>query len=211
MDRKEIKALAREKIAGNKWNILWPMLVIGIVFGIFSNWTATKYGFNPNTMQLYVVSKGNPVLGTIFSLIEGVITTAYLKYILDFVRNGKFDASVILDTAKEKWLQIIIATILMGLIIGLCSLLLVIPGIIMALAYSMVLYIVVDTDTKGVDALKASREMMKGHKWEYFVFGLSFIGWILLVPFTLGILLIWLIPYMTVAAAIYYDRLKSLK
>ena len=77
--------------------------------------------------------------------------------------------------------------------------------------YSFVVYLVIDTKTKGQDALKISREMMQGYKWNYFVFGLSFLGWILLVPFTLGILLIWLYPYMTVATAIYYERLKGTK
>ena len=81
----------------------------------------------------------------------------------------------------------------------------------MTLAYAFVDYLVVDTDVTGNDALRESREMMKGYKWNYFVFGLSFLGWILLVPFTLGILLIWLYPYMTVATAIYYERLKGTK
>ena len=73
----------------------------------------------------------------------------------------------------------------------------------------MVTYLVVDTNLSGADTLKKSREMMKGYKWDYFVFGLSFIGWILLVPVTLGLIAIWLVPYMVVAEAIYYDRLKD--
>ena len=97
----------------------------------------------------------------------------------------------------------------MYLVIFACSLLFVIPGIIMALAYSMVAYIIIDTDKTGVDAMKESRAMMKGYKWNYFVFGLSFIGWILLTPFTFGLLLIWLYPYMTVADVLYYEKLKE--
>ena len=31
MNRSEIKELAKKKIKGNKWNILWPMLIIGVV------------------------------------------------------------------------------------------------------------------------------------------------------------------------------------
>ena len=42
-----------------------------------------------------------------------------------------------------------------------------------------------------------------------FVFILSFIGWIILSPFTLFLLFIWLVPYMSVADAIYYDKLKE--
>ena len=34
MDRREIKEEAKVKIKGNKWNILWPLLVIGVVESI---------------------------------------------------------------------------------------------------------------------------------------------------------------------------------
>ena len=44
---------------------------------------------------------------------------------------------------------------------------------------------------------------------DYFVFGLSFIGWALLIAPTFGLIMIWLFPYMTVANAIYYEKLKQ--
>ena len=73
----------------------------------------------------------------------------------------------------------------------------------------MVTFIVIDTDTSGSDSLRKSREMMKGYKMDYFIFQLSFIGWHILAVFTLGILYIWLVPYITVAETIYYDKLKE--
>ena len=57
--------------------------------------------------------------------------------------------------------------------------------------------------------MKASKEMMKGHKWELFVLHLTFIGWIILSPFTLYLLLIWLIPYMRISQVKFYERIKS--
>ena len=57
--------------------------------------------------------------------------------------------------------------------------------------------------------MKKSREMMKGHKWQYFCLCFSFIGWFLLTPFTLGILLFWLIPYIGVTTALFYDGIKD--
>ena len=184
---------------------------MSFIFGIITNYTSAKYGFDPATKSIYLISKGNQVLSIIASLAEGIITAGYVKYLLDFVRTGEFNASTIIDTLKAKWLELIIAIVLMSIIIAIGFVFLVIPGIILALGFSMVTFIVVDTDTKGADALKASWNMMNGYKWDYFVFGLSFLGWILLTPFTLGILLIWLIPYMSVAGTIYYDKLKSLK
>ena len=52
---------------------------------------------------------------------------------------------------------------------------------------------------------------MKGYKADYFVFMLSFLGWILLGVLTLGILYIWLYPYMETAKILYYEKLKEIK
>ena len=53
--------------------------------------------------------------------------------------------------------------------------------------------------------------MMKGHKWDYFCLMLSFIGWFILSIFTLGILLLWLVPYMTVTIASFYDSIRGVE
>lgn len=209
MNRVEIKELAKEKIKGNIWNILWPLLLIAIVFSTLSNMFGPKYSFNPNTYELVKISGGMPVISTLITLAQGIVMACYLKYILDFVRTGNFNSSTIIDTLKAKWKELLIATLVGTIVIAIGFVLLIIPGIIMALAYSMAMFIIVDNDISGSDALKASKEMMRGHKLDYFIFGLSFIGWFLLVPFTLGLLLIWLIPYMTVANTLFYERLKE--
>lgn len=213
MDRKEIKEEAKKKIKGNKWNILWPVLLIGVVeFVIEKILNVTpKFDYtNLEAISNYEISTTSEIILFVLAFIIGVIMVGYKKYILNFIRTGNFDSKEILNCVKEKWLNIVVATVLVGIIVYVCTLLLIIPGIIMALAYGMVTYIIIDTDLSGVDSLKKSREMMKGYKWNYFVFGLSFIGWILLTPFTFGILLIWLYPYMTVADALYYEKLKGI-
>ncbi len=216
MDRKEIKELAKTKVKGNKWNIWWPLLLVSFVqniveriFGI----SMFDYSFDFENMENFANFKFN-VGGTILSLIIavafGIVTIAYKKYVLNIVRGEKFEFNDIINCIKNRWSDILLVEVIMGVIIYLCSLVFVIPGIIMALAYAMAAYLVVDTELGFKDALKQSREMMKGYKWNYFVFGLSFIGWILLTPFTLGILIIWLMPYMVIADALYYDKLKEI-
>ena len=210
MDRKEIKEEAKKKIKGNIWNILWPLLVIGVLTSLLSRLLGGNVTFNISETAETVNAKASIGSG-IVAIISGFLSAGYIKYLLNFVRSGKFNTNDIINTIKEKWLNILIAEILVGVIVFLCTLLFVIPGIIMGLAYSFAIYLVVDKDIAGNDSLKESREMMKGYKWDYFVFGLSFIGWILLVPFTLGILLIWLVPYINVANALYYEKLKEKK
>ena len=214
MDRVKIKEAAKEKIRGNKWNIIWPALIISVVSGLLERLVGGTPTFTTDAngyMVMEPMSAKVMVAIYIIGLLVGIVTACYKKYILNFVRNGKFDTNDIINCVKEKWVDLLIASILVYVIVFLCTLLFVVPGIIMGFAYAMVTYIIIDSDTKGSDSLKKSREMMKGYKWNYFVFYLSFLGWILLTPFTLGILLIWLYPYMTVADAIYYDELKKLK
>lgn len=214
MNRKEIKESAKAKIKGNKWNIIWPMLVISVIGSIVSKIFGGTVNIDFNNLESLSNVNITPIQyggGIISSLVTGLLAAGYIKYMLDFIRTGKFDTNKIIDTIKAKWGNILIANILTTIIVGLCFCLFIVPGIIMALAYAFVDFLVVDTDVTGNDALKECREMMKGYKWDYFVFGLSFLGWILLIPFTLGIILIWLYPYMIVANAIYYERLKGIK
>ena len=98
---------------------------------------------------------------------------------------------------------------LMMVFVLLWSLLLFIPGIIMAFAYAMTPYILVENpEMKAIDAIRKSRSMMKGHKFDLFYLELSFIGWILLCILTLGIGLLWLVPYMETSIAAFYNDLK---
>ncbi len=61
----------------------------------------------------------------------------------------------------------------------------------------------------AMEVLRTSWEIMRGHKWELFVFGLSFIGWQILSGLTLGILGIFYVnPYREVSFGGYYRELS---
>ena len=216
MDRALIKEDAKQKIKGNLWNILWPLLVIGVLEGIISsilgdNKVIVDYANMDFDSLMKVTTESSSPFTPVITIIITMLNVAYLKYVLNFVRTGKCDFNDIIDCLKAKWLNILLLSILMDLILVVGFMALFVPGVILALAYSMAPLLIIDTDLSPIDALRKSREMMKGYKWNYFVFGLSFIGWILLTPFTLFLLLIWLTPYMYVADVLYYEKLKELK
>lgn len=101
-------------------------------------------------------------------------------------------------------------SLLVGLFTFLWTLAFIIPGIIAALSYSMVFYVKLDNPDMGaMDVLRKSKQIMSGHKMDYFVLGLSFLGWAILGVFTLGILYLWLIPYMQVTFANFYNSIKD--
>lgn len=100
-------------------------------------------------------------------------------------------------------------SILVGIFTFLWSLLFIIPGIIAAYKYRQAMYLLIDNpDMSVMECIRASKQMMKGHKWELFVLDLSFIGWALLsvLPFVS----IWTLPYFDITYANYYNALLGL-
>ena len=59
-------------------------------------------------------------------------------------------------------------------------------------------------------AIDESRRLMKGHKFDLFYLDLSFIGWYLLAGiFTLGIGILWVLPYHYTARAAFWEDIKA--
>jgi uncharacterized membrane protein len=85
-----------------------------------------------------------------------------------------------------------------------------IPVIIAQFRYFLTYYILNDFPGVGpMEAIRRSTQMMKGNKWKLFCLQLRFIGWGLLCVLTLGIGFLWLIPYMMVSMACFYDDVKA--
>ena len=98
----------------------------------------------------------------------------------------------------------------MYIFIALWSLLLIIPGIVKSLSYAMTPYILEENpELSANEAIDRSRAMMRGHKYDLLWLYLSFIGWFLLSFLTLGIGLLWLIPYVETAQAAFYEDVKA--
>jgi uncharacterized membrane protein len=48
---------------------------------------------------------------------------------------------------------------------------------------------------------------MNGHKMQYFILNLSFIGWMLLGSLCFGVGTLWASAYMSTANAVFYEEL----
>ncbi|HWP80024.1 MAG TPA: DUF975 family protein [Candidatus Acidoferrum sp.] len=59
------------------------------------------------------------------------------------------------------------------------------------------------------ESISESIAVMRGHRIEYAVFTLSFFGWFLLAPFTLGLLLLWLLPYFFESTALFFQYVED--
>ena len=81
------------------------------------------------------------------------------------------------------------------------------------LLYTMTPYIIFrkNEDIDAISAMRYSRELIKGYKWNLFLFELSFIGWGILAVLTVGIGFLFLAPYYEVSIANYYLELVKIK
>lgn len=88
----------------------------------------------------------------------------------------------------------------------------IVGGIIKRYSYYMVPYIMAENPSiKSRDAIKLSRDMMNGHKFECFVLELSFIGWEILGVLTFGLLDIFFTnSYQVTTFSEYYYDLRKL-
>ena len=188
-ENKELMAEARESLSGN-----W-----GLAIGTF-----LVYGIIISSLQFI------PVVGSVLALfIAGPMLVGVSMFSLSLSRGENARLEQIFEGFKN-YGTVLGAYLLMVLFIFLWMLLLIIPGIIAAIAYSQTFYILAEDDTIGsMDALKKSKEMMDGYKWKYFCLGLRFIGWALLCILTLGIGFLWLSPYIQISYAKFYEDLKN--
>lgn len=158
-------------------------------------------------------------ISTAISIVSGLLLSGMTFVCIDIIRNKvQFDAPVTKSFTILNNGHYFIGAIVMGIITTvltiLWSLLLIIPGIIKGFAYSQALYIYRDAIDAGkpinyLEAITRSRKMMDGHKMEYFIMVLSFIGWFILSSLTYGILLLWLQPYYQLSLANFYVKISQ--
>lgn len=142
-------------------------------------------------------------------LIGGPITLGITIYFLNITRGNHKELNQIFDGFKD-FGNAALAMFLVGLTVVIGTVLLIIPGIIAALALSQTFRIL--KDNKGIsaiDAMSKSHELMKGHRMDLFILYLSFIGWALLCILTCFLGFIVLMPYVQTATTLFYNDLVN--
>ena len=88
----------------------------------------------------------------------------------------------------------------------LCQILYVVYLVWLYLRYALVWFVALDYPERGANwAISRSIEAMKGRKWACLKLELSFLGWQLLSCLTMGILGLWVTPYLSVTMARFYE------
>ena len=189
----EYRRRAREALEGNIFGNTWLFMVLVVLV------TGAILG----------------VSGIIFIgplLLIGPISIGICSYTLHVVRNTEKKNKIdpLLDGFRGSVGNSILVGLLATIFTALWSLLFVIPGIVKAIAYSQCYFIALEHPEYDANTcITESRKMMNGHKWEYFCLQFSFIGWMIVGSFCLGVGTLWVSAYMNAANAAYYEDLKN--
>lgn len=175
-----------------------------------------QYTFDWQTFERVLVDAGNPALSWLLSIV-GFMLAAIITYATMnmFIQVSHNQVPVMEDTVvvgfKQQPIRSFVHSFIVSLFAFLWTLLLVIPGIMAAYAYSMGFYIMNnDPDINAYDALRKSKETMSGYRMKLFLLDLSDIGWYFLGIFTLGILWLWVIPKHLTARVLFFNDLDRL-
>ena len=143
-------------------------------------------------------------------ILAGPLTVGLISVFVQLARTGTTKIEHLFDGITKGFVNKMLSYILVSVYTFLWTLLFWIPGIVKSFSYAMTFYIMNDNPEMGAnEAITRSREMMDGHKWQLFCLRFSFIGWILLSILTLGVLMIFVAPYMQAAEAEFYENLKA--
>jgi uncharacterized membrane protein len=196
MNRQQIKMLSKKQLGGGVFSNNWLMgVVIVLIVSALSSICAMI-----------------PCVGTVAAIvISGPLQYGICYIFVKLARTVQpIDISDIFEGFKSDFVNVFLIGLMQGIFIMLWSLLLVIPGIIKAYAYSMAFYIKADHPEYDWNmCIKESMKIMEGHKWDLFVQDLSFIGWMILGMCLCGIGTLWVQPYMQMARANFYENIKT--
>lgn len=217
MRASDYRAIAREKLAGNWKTAVIVALIAWFLGGLICAGSAnidfqinedtriyipTLYSWAINTLRIGFI------LGIVQFIIGGVVRQGYAAYLLK-QQDGEPGEIGDLFSQFHRFGNGFCLRLLEGVFVFLWTLLLIIPGIIATYSYAMAPFIMAENpDMTASEALGASKELMRGHKWELFCLGFSFIGWNLLAGLTFGIGALFVTPYENAAYAAFYRQIS---
>lgn len=196
MNRADLKQRAKAQLGGSIFGSVWLYAVL--VFFI--------------NALIQLVGGQIPLLGRVVGLLlTGPLSYGIAKMLLKQSRDGQaMNVAEMFDGFKDDFGGNFLLHLLMSIFIALWSLLLVVPGIIKALGWSMAYYIKVEhPEYTWKQCLDASTALTNGHKGDLFVLHLSFVGWYFVGSLCLGVGTLWVMPYHQATLTQCYHWLKS--
>ncbi len=205
----ELRRQGSEALAG-RWGTFVAATLLYSIISFFVQAPAQLNDFARNVLMTSA-GVGYTLIGTsvVVSLLILPLTFGYDTIFLRNLRGEPVGVEHMFDGFRD-YGRIFVTLLWQNILITLWTLLLIVPGIVKALAYALTTYILLDNPKLStVEAIHLSREMMFGYKGKLFLLLLSFIGWGILCLFTCGIGVLWLLPYISSSLAAFYEDVRA--
>ncbi|WP_346858308.1 hypothetical protein [uncultured Draconibacterium sp.] len=162
------------------WNKIFgkaflPLLVAVIIVGILNgpsggaNWKLNgDHDFGP---MLFLVPLA------LFGMAYAFLFMPVIKYgenylFLKAMRDEEADLKLLFDGFKTKYLNIVLANLIVVALVLIGFIMLIIPGIIVLCRLSFVSFLVMDKDLDAMKAVEKSWQMTRGYGWTIFGMGI---------------------------------------
>ena len=157
-------AVMKETYALYRRLFLRSVVLAAIVFGIVHLLQGTLHN--------------KSLLAAVFVVILSLVGTSLVQGgLVEVVRGLHIDGVDVplghaLSRAADRVVKLLVTSIVAGICVGLAMLLLLVPGLVLLTRWSLLVPVVMLEDVGPLEALKRSREIVRGHGWT--VFGVIF-------------------------------------
>jgi uncharacterized membrane protein len=188
----------------NAWRQLWKhflvLLLIGIIYVLIASVSSV---FNVATAGLL----------TVFSLAYSILLVNPVGYGVAFAylraaRDDPVEVKDMFEVFRNYW-NVVLASLLVGVIVVIGLVLLIIPGIYFACKLAFTPYLVVDRKMEAIAAIKESWRMTGGYFWKVFLTGLLAIPVAIAGFICLGVGIIPATMWISLALASLYHAVST--
>ena len=155
-------------------------------------------------------SAAESLLDVLLRLALSVVGAGFVLFTLNSVRKTEPVLGNLLD-GFGMMPRLLILIVLRTILVGLWSMMLVVPGIVAAYRYSLAVYVMIDHPEYGaIECLRESSRITRGYKLQLFLLDLSFLLWglLCLLPVVGYAVQVWVTPYIEAAKALYYEQIR---
>lgn len=184
-------------------------LPAGLVYGVVIVLTQVLASqLDSDVLQIVAVG-GMSVAGLLYLLAAAYMAGGFITLALKAARGQPTGFGDLFSGGRFLG-RFIVAAIVGSIVLTIAFALCVIPGYIVSYGLALTGFLIVDQDLAGVDALKRSWEMTKGHKVSIFLFNLIGIAVMLAGELACGLGLLFVsVPMAVIGNAYIYLKIKG--
>ncbi len=158
-----------------------PLLLAALIAGILNG---PSIGANFNNDGNFDINWIFLFPIVIFGLAYSFLFVPVIEYGKQFLfvqamRDEEPDLKLLFEGFRTKYLNIVLANLIVVALVILGFMLLIIPGIIVACRLAFVPYLVMDKDMEPMKAVEKSWEITRGHGWQ--VFGMAILSFFIVI------------------------------